>query len=136
MNAALAVVAVAVLMGSGAALAITSKPHGDTEVVVVCGNEYAWSGLPDAFALTQFEANGVQYSGVKISDIVNSSGLANPEAFEYELVSARDGYSKTVGWSDLLNGYLVPEYENRAVFPAKTKSYWVDNIGEINQIDG
>jgi len=134
LNMVLAVAAVAVLIGSGLALTVTSAPHGDSDLVIVNGREYMWGCLGDDFQFVEFDANGVRYQGVKISDVVNGSGLVAPDTYAYELVSARDGYSKTLAWNDLLNGYLVPEYEKRAVFPERTKSFWIDTIGEINPV--
>jgi hypothetical protein len=136
LNVALAVAAVVVLVGSGLALALSSVPHGDSEIVIVNGREYSWDRIAEDFQVVQFEANGVQYDGVRISDIVNDTGLADPTAYDYELVSARDGYSKTFTWDDMLNGFLVPDYEKRAVFPERTKSFWVDTLGEINPLAG
>jgi hypothetical protein len=136
LNIVLAIAAVAVLVGSGIALAMATSPHGNRDVIIVNGQEFYWGTLQDDFSVVEFEANGVQYEGVRISDLVNSSGLASPEAYDYELVSARDGYSKTLAWGDMLNGYLVMDFERRAVFPERTKSFWVDSMGEINPIEG
>jgi hypothetical protein len=136
LNIVLAIAAVAVLVGSGIALAMATAPHGDGDIIIVNGQEFYWETLQDDFSVVAFEANGVQYDGVRISDIVNASGLESPEAYDYAIVSARDGYSKTLAWDDLLNGYLVVDYEKRAVFPERTKSFWVDSVGEINPIEG
>ncbi|MFH0815592.1 MAG: hypothetical protein V1934_02075 [Methanobacteriota archaeon] len=136
LNAILAVAAVAILIGSGVALALANAPHGDSNIIIVNGKGYPWERLSDEFQAVHFEANGVQYDGIRISDIVNDTDLDGSEMRNYELVSARDGYSKTVAWEDLLNGFLVFDYEKRAVFPERTKSFWVDTLGEINPVAG
>jgi hypothetical protein len=136
LNVILAIAAVAVLVGSGIALAMANAPHGDKNVLTINGHEYAWDRLKTDFQTVNFTANGVQYGGIRISDLVNGTGLADPAGHSYELVSARDGYSKTVAWGDLLNGFLVYDYQQRAVFPERTKSFWVDTLGEINVVDG
>jgi hypothetical protein len=135
LNIALAISAAVVLVGSGLALAITASPRGDSSIIVVNGQEFAWAELGDEYGVVGFEANGVHYVGVRISDLVNDTGLDNPESYRYEVVSARDGYSKTVDWVDTLDGYLVLEFEKRAVFPSLTKSFWVETVGEINPLE-
>jgi hypothetical protein len=130
----LAASAICILLGSGLALALSSFPHGDTSSVIVNGRSIPWDEIQANFTSVTFQANGVEYRGVRLSELVNSTSLAVPESYRYEIVSARDGYTKTVTWEDMLGGYLVLEDNKRAVFPGRKTQDWVDTVGEIRPV--
>jgi hypothetical protein len=90
LNIALAVLAVAVLVGSGATYAYTSLPKAPVETVTVNGTEYSWDALFTDFTLVRFQANGENYEGVRISDILNDTGLADPATHQYRVISGED----------------------------------------------
>jgi len=126
------VIAAVVLLASAAFLIYALTPKGDEDKVVVCGKDYAWDDLYIKFDKKAFEASDVSYEGVLLSDIVTDSGQKDPASHDYKLTGS-DGYSKTVTWTDMENGYLVKS-EKKAVFPDLTKSFWVRDVITIEAI--
>ncbi|MFH0816092.1 MAG: hypothetical protein V1934_04685 [Methanobacteriota archaeon] len=72
-------------------------------------------------------------TGWSLSDMVNYTGLANPESHEYTIF-ASDGYNKTVDWSGMMGGVILDE-NMKTVFGSDTgyakKGYMVKNVVEI-----
>jgi hypothetical protein len=74
-------------------------------------------------------------TGYSLSDMVNFTGLASPEAHEYTIVGPStdpdiDFYTKNVTWDNMLNGVIVTE-DVKSVFLGLSKGYMVKNIIEI-----
>lgn len=128
-NVVLAVTAACILVFSGAVYAWSLVPKGDTSIIIVNDSEFTWAGIYQDFQCIDVEAAGKSYLGVKLSDIVNETGLADPGAHEYNVIGS-DGYSKTVTWTDMQSGFLV-EDDKIAVFPGLTRSFWVKGVVEI-----
>jgi hypothetical protein len=133
MNVVLAVIAVAILVGSGATYAYTSIPKAPVETITVDGTEYTWDALFSDFAVVSFQANAESFEGIRLSELVNDTGLADPTAHQYRITSGEDGYSKTVSWENVLNGYLVLE-NKRVVFSDMKTSFWVRQVAEIGVV--
>ncbi len=72
------------------------------------------------------------YTGVGLSDLINLTGLSNPEGHNYTF-TAQDGYNKTVTWGDMEKGVLVKD-KRQAIFPGKDKKLWVKDIVEIKVV--
>jgi len=120
------VLSILVLAGSATAFYFSLQPKGDTSKIVVNGRDYTWEGLFQRFTPVRFTANGGTYSGVRLSDIINDTGLDDREGHRYKVTGA-DGYQKEFSWGDLLNGYLVREGK-KTIFPGLTKSFWVRDV--------
>ena len=132
LNIALVAVATIILVASCATFAYTLVPKGDVQKVVVNGKDYSWDAVFTGFQSVNFTANGGNYTGVKLSDIVNDSGLTGQVAHQYTLTGS-DGYSKTVTWNDMMGGYLVLD-EKKAIFPGLTRSFWVKGVITIEVV--
>lgn len=126
------VIAAVVLLASAALLIYALTPKGDLDKVEVCGKDYAWDDIYSKFEKKAFEADGVSYEGALLSDMVTDSGQAEPSSHDYKLTGS-DGYSKTVTWTDMENGYLVVS-EKKATFPDLTKSFWVRDLITIEAV--
>ena len=138
LNMVLGILAVVILITSSVTFAYTLIPKGDTGIVIVNEVEYTWGELFDdidllnEFQTITFEIDGESYTGIRLSDIVNDTGLADPSAHQYR-ISASDGYQKDVSWENMLNGFLIEE-EKKTVFPELTRSFWVTDVVSIEVV--
>ena len=132
LNMILAILAIAILVGSFGALAYSFIPQGDSDFVTVNGTDYAWADIFEEWDAVSFTANDADYEGIPLAALVLDSGLQNPEAWTYRLTGI-DGYQKDVAWNDIQNGYLTLE-EHRAVFPSLTQSAWVRDLASIEVV--
>ncbi len=98
----------------------------ETDTLRVCGRTYTWEQPFDTM-LELVNISGVE--GVRLSDLVNHTGVAGPEALNYTL-RARDGYNKTVSWSSMCSGLLVLD-GHRSHFESLPKAYHVRDLKEI-----
>ncbi len=104
----------------------------ETETIEVCGWLYTWEQPFHKFDEVEKTVDEETYTGVVISDVINDTGLENPENYNFN-ISASD-YSKEVSWNDTMNGILVlDEYKN--IFPEKEKKYWIKNIVKIETVE-
>ncbi|MEM4729514.1 MAG: hypothetical protein QXH42_07135 [Thermoplasmata archaeon] len=100
-----------------------------TDTLQVCGREYTWEQPFD----NMFESVSIHgFNGVRLSDIVNHSGLTKQAQHTYTLI-AGDGYNITVGWGDMLSGALVLD-GHRTVFGTLPAEYYVTGLIEIQAI--
>ena len=118
-----AAVAAVILAGSAVAFYFSLQPKGDPDKVVVNGKDYPWDSLSGKFSPQTFSAVDGEHEGIRLSDILNDTGLKDPGNHQYR-VTGSDGYQKDVSWGDMMNGYLEVK-EKRTVFPDLTKSFWV-----------
>jgi len=128
----LAVVAVLILVGSAVAFYFSLQPKGDTAKVVVNGKDYPWDSLSQRFTPVKFTAVDGEHEGIRLSDLLNDTGLQDPGSHQYRMTGS-DGYQKDVSWGDMTNGYLVVK-EKRTVFPGLTKSFWVSDTITIEVV--
>jgi hypothetical protein len=143
MRLTLGVLAVVILAVSCVVFAYTLIPKGDTSKLIFNDVEYSWDELfGGGFSTVQFSAAGKDFTntftGVRLWDLANSSGLANPEAHEYT-VKGSDGYQSTVSWEVFSTGYLVENgkdiiHDNITVFPGQTQSTWTYSVIEIEVV--
>ena len=100
-----------------------------TDTLVVAGRQYTWEQPFDSM----FEAVNINGTdGVRLSDIVNHTGLATPANCNYTL-TASDGYNKTVDWSSMMTGILVLD-GHKTVFEFLAKGYQVKDLAEIKAV--
>lgn len=131
----LGIIAVVVLIASGALFAcnVSLKAEVETDFFTVNGKEYGWNTTFEEFEIVTLEdAQGNPWEGVMLADLITDAGVADPENHEYKLVGA-DGYTKTVGWSDMETG-LLTKNEKRVFFPDLPKAYYVSDLVEIEVI--
>ncbi|MGA1819912.1 MAG: hypothetical protein ACMUHU_02765 [Thermoplasmatota archaeon] len=129
-NVLLGVLAVAVLIGSFSALAITTLNKHDSESFTVNGKTYEWETLENDFDTIEVQG----YEGVPLATILEDAGVVDPEDHDYKIVGA-DGYFKTVTWRDMRSGILTNDDEDRkVVFETKAKAYWVREVVEIEVV--
>ncbi len=138
LNVVLAIAAVAVLVGSGITLAVTSVPQGDLNVVIVNGFEYSWMNMNTTFTSYMVEADlkedHVIFECVLITDLINASQIQNPSQHTYVVVGS-DGYEVTFTWYQITHGYLAIT-EKRAIFPDVAARNWVRDVIEIRIVEG
>ncbi len=72
-----------------------------------------------------------EYRGVPLEAVIKQVGIKAPGQHTYVL-SAADGYQKTVTWEDLRQGLLLRE--KRVVLPSLPKQYWIKNLAKIEVI--
>ncbi len=129
MDRRLGIIAVLVLVFSLSALVygiLNMREAGDT--VTINGVDYEWRGLEENFTVVKL--NG--HRGVMLSDLINDTGLEDPESHQYAIVGA-DGYRKTVDWNDMLNGVLKIDGKE-VYFTTRVKQYFVRDIVEIEVV--
>jgi len=125
----LGIAAVLILVFSFSALAYSILTmEGTSDVIVVNDVEYEWAHLEENFTVMEVDGR----TGVRLSDIINDTGLEDPSAHKYAVIGA-DGYRKTVEWSDMLNGILVVD-SKEVYFTSLDKQYYVHDVVEIEVV--
>jgi len=125
----LGVAAVLILVFSFSALAYSILAmEGTSDVITVNGVEYEWDMLGKNFTVVEVDGR----TGVRLSDIINDTGLEDPASRNYAIIGA-DGYRKTVEWSDMLNGILVID-SKEVYFTSLEKQYYVHDVVEIEVV--
>lgn len=127
MNLFLGVLAIVILIGSLSVLTYTTLSKEDTDTITVNDKEYTWDELFDDFEATTLDDN----EGILLSDIVNDTGLKDPDTHEFKIVAA-DGYLKTVSWDDLQNGIIKDNKET--YFTTLPKQFFVQDVVEIKVV--
>ncbi|MGA1793040.1 MAG: hypothetical protein ACMUHM_03740 [Thermoplasmatota archaeon] len=129
-NVLLGILAVAILVGSFSALAITTMNKRDIDSFTLNGKTYEWETLQDDFETIEVQG----YEGVPLVTILDDAGIADPEEHDYKIVGA-DGYFKTVTWRDMRSGILTnDDGDRKVVFETKAKAYWVREVVEIEVV--
>jgi hypothetical protein len=106
----------------------------NTPVIEVTGWNYTWMQPFDKLEAVTMESNESNtHEGVLLSDLVNDTGLENPEQYNYT-ITAEDGFAKTVSWENMTEGLLVKD-EHKSVFPQMDKQYWIKDIKTIQVED-
>lgn len=124
LNLPLAIAAMAILVGSFSVLIYNEVSEEDTDTLTVNGNEYTWAEVFDSFEMMNLD----DHEGVMLSDLVNDTGLIDPEGHEYRIIAA-DGYIKTVTWEDMQNGIVRENKET--YFSELPKQFYVKDVVEI-----
>lgn len=124
-NLILGIIAIIILIGSSSLLVYSAMTQEDTDTIEVNGNEYTWDEIFQD--LTTVELG--DHEGVMLSDLINDTGLDDPEDHEFK-ISAADGYVKTVSWDDMMNGILLKE-KKMTYFPDLPKQFYVKDVVEI-----
>ena len=114
--------------------------HAELTPIVCNGLEYYLDYMPKKVNEKTVVYN-VTYkpTGWSLSDMVNYTGLVNPESHEYTIVGyvatdERPWYNKTVSWTGMMDGIIIDE-NVKTVFGESTeyakKSYMVKSVIEI-----
>lgn len=127
LNPVLGIIAIIVLTGSFSVLLYNTLTEEDTDTLTVNGTEYTWEDLFDDFDVIHMDDN----EGILLSDIVEDTGLANPEDHEYRII-ASDGYTKTVSWDDMQNGIVQESKET--YFSELPKQFYVKDVVEVEVV--
>ena len=100
-----------------------------TDILNVTGRQYTWEQPFD----NMFEAVNISgFDGIRLSDLINHTGLANQANYNYTL-TASDGYNKTVTWSNMISGVLVVD-GHKTAFEGLAKGYQVKNLVDIKAV--
>ncbi len=97
-----------------------------TDLITVNGREYTWD---QPFDRMFDEANVSGNIGIRLSDLINHTDLANPDTHDFKLI-ASDGYNKTVDWTAMLNGVLIKD-EHKCAFADLATSFHVKDLVAI-----
>ena len=100
-----------------------------TDTLTVAGRQYTWEQPFDSMFDT-VSINGT--AGIRLSDLVNHTGLATPASHNYTL-RASDDYNKTVDWSDMESGILVQD-GHQTLFEFLAKAYQVKDLVTIEAV--
>jgi len=90
--------------------------------------------LDDVFGNLQketVEVNNVNYSGVRLADIIELANVSEKESQHYVIIGESD-YQQTVSWSDISKGILTEE--KRVIFPDLPKKFWVKGVIRIEVV--
>ena len=143
MRLTLGVLAVVILAVSCAVFAYTLIPKGDTNKLIFNDVEYSWDEMfSGGLNTVQFGATGKDFTntftGIRLWDLANASGVVNPEIHEYS-IKGSDGYQSTVSWEVFSSGYLVEDgkdivRDKITIFPGETQSTWTYSVIEIEVV--
>jgi len=106
----------------------------NVSTINVSGRLYVSKQPFDIFAddLVEETVDNATYTGVRPSDLVNHTGLADGSLHNFTIIGS-DDYNKTVNWTVMMGGVLV-EADMQIVFPELEAKYWVSDIIEIEVI--
>jgi hypothetical protein len=97
-----------------------------TDTLQVNGQDYTITQL---FSLVKPRSfNDSQYTGIALDDLMQKTGVTNPEQHTYTLKGS-DGYEKTVTWTNMQNGLLTEKRES--IFSDLPKAFRVKDIVAI-----
>jgi hypothetical protein len=111
---------------------VTITP-ADLVVFNVAGLEYTLDYLPKQVDVLTIQHNDtVSYEGASLSDMVNYTGMANPENHNYTII-ASDDYKVTVNWTVLQTGIMIEhgDYNTMTYFPNMAQNYFVKDVVSI-----
>jgi len=113
---------------------VVSIHRSDPDAIEVNDRQYVAKQPFYIFAddLVEVTVDNATYTGVRPSDLVNHTGLADGSLHNFTIIGS-DGYNQTVNWSDMVSGVLV-EANMQIVFPELETEYWVSDIIEIEVI--
>jgi hypothetical protein len=133
------VAAIAVVVIMGGEESVTA--YGEYEKVVINGKTYTPDELSDFEKTTVTGPNDKSYEGYVLSELVEDSGMTNPESKHYVLEAA-DGYAMAVNWTSMQNGIMAPQVDDETnekymttVFPELPKGYMVKYLATITPAD-
>lgn len=119
----------------GGCLGGTDDDGGDEEqwTLTINGVVFTVDGLFDTHPEATAAVNGVTYRGVRLSDLINATGLHDPASRQYHIAAA-DGYAKDVTWADMTRGVLVRE-DVMTAFPGLPGKYRIQDVISIEPVD-
>ncbi len=91
--------------------------------------ELTWDEVFDGLATENFTHNADNYTGVNMTAVLEYADFSDLTNYTYTIEGV-DGYSMTVTWADVQNGYLVLD-QYKSVFPHLDNSFKVRNIIRI-----
>ncbi len=99
----------------------------DSEYVNIYNQNYTIDQLLFIGEKREFEI----FSGIALDDVIIKIGVPNPKTHEY-IITAADGYQKTVKWENMENGLLTQD--KISIFSDLPKSFRVRDIVKIEVI--
>lgn len=113
---------------------VTIEILTDGDTITVNGKYWTWMQPFDILEeAVMFDSESIEYKGIKLSDLINFTAVANPQDHNYT-IEASDGYTKEVTWTDMMNGLLVNDDEHMTVFPHLESKFWVKDVMEISVV--
>jgi len=104
------------------------------DTIMVNGHLFVWQQpfdiIEEKLTLEDNESN--MYEGVRLSDVVNLTGISEPSSHQFNIIGA-EGYNMTVRWQDMLEGILILD-GRRCMFRTLEKAFWVSDIAEIEVV--
>jgi len=108
-------------------------PSTSLTPIVLNGMEFYMDYMPKRVGQKTLVYNDTyNATGFSLSDMVNYTSLASPEAHSYTII-ASDGFMKNVTWANMMDGVVVPQ-DTKTVFLGLTKGYMVKNLVRIDVI--
>lgn len=95
--------------------------------------ELTWDGIFAALDSSTFSDGNQDYEGINLTAVLEHAGFDNLENCTCTITGV-DGYSKTVNWTDVQNGYLVLD-KHMSVFPDLSNKYKIRNIIRIEVVE-
>ena len=121
---------VVLLIGCGSSIYVYATQI-DSEFISINNIEYTIDQIFFVGRQTTIESSDEQFTGIALDDLMLKSGVTNPESREY-IITAADGYQKTVQWGNMENGILTEDA--MSVFSDLPKSFRVRDIVNIEVI--
>ncbi|MDG6224911.1 MAG: hypothetical protein QCI82_05290 [Candidatus Thermoplasmatota archaeon] len=106
--------------------------EGQGPTILFNGEEISLDEMFEGYGTITVNTGGKDYTGVPLSNIVNSTGLASPGDHQYR-ITADDDYYQDVTWDDMMKGVLVEE-DTMTAFPGLPGKYRVKNVVEIETV--
>ena len=112
-------------LASGSSLYVYAS-QTTVDTVQINGQQYT---IDQLFSLAKPRSfNDSQYIGIALDDIMQKTGVTNPEQHTYTLKGS-DGYEKTVSWENMKNGLLTKD--RQSIFTDLPKAFRVKDIVTI-----
>ena len=114
-------------------LAGCTEEEDDGPVIIINDEEVTVSSIFDDHSTMTLDIGGDTYEGVSLSLLVNESGLALPETYQYK-ITAEDGWNQDVTWNDMMAGIIV-EDNTMTAFPGLPGKYRVKDVVKIEPVN-
>jgi len=104
----------------------------DEVTMTINGEEVTLSSIFEDHTTTSVTIGGIDYTGITLSDLVNETGLSDPENYQYN-ITASDGWYQTVTWENMQVGIIVEE-ETMTAFPDLPGKYRIRDVVDIDPV--
>jgi len=120
------------IVGIFSTVYVQSLQNRDGDSIKLNGEELTLGEIQKCREKDIKTSEGKVYTGISLADMINLSGLKDPELHTYKIIGS-DGYSKTVEWKYVKKGIFLME-EKKVIFSDLPKQFWVNDIVEIKVI--